>query len=129
MDRITIHELEVFYRVGVPEAERARPQRLLLTVEMAQDVARASATDDLGETIDYQAVARRLLRFGENRSWKLIETLAADLAQLILADFKPQSVTVEVRKFVLPEARCVSVTVTRCRPCPGAERPPGEPCG
>ena len=113
MDLITIRDLEVCYRVGVPDAERAQPQRLLLTIEMQRDFTRAAASDDLRETIDYYAVSRRLLTFGEGRSWKLIEKLAADIAALVLADFGAEAVSVEVKKFILPETRHVSVRLTR----------------
>ncbi len=115
MDTITLSDLEVFYRVGVPDTERAQPQRLLLTVEMRRDFTRAAASDDLRETIDYYAVSRRLLNFGEGRSWKLIEKLAADIAAMVLADFGAEAVSVEVKKFVIPEARHVSVRLTRHR--------------
>jgi 7,8-dihydroneopterin aldolase/epimerase/oxygenase len=111
--KISIVDLEVFYRVGVPEAERAKPQRLLLTVEMDFDFSAAVRSDDIHDTIDYFAVSQRLLKFGEGRSWKLIEKLAADIADMVSSDFKPQSVTVEVKKFPISEARCVSVVVTR----------------
>jgi dihydroneopterin aldolase len=115
MPRISIVDLEVFYHVGVPETERAKPQRLLLTVEMDCDFSAAAKSDDLRDTIDYFAVSQRLLKFGEGRTWKLIEKLAADIADTILAEFKPQSVTVEVKKFPIPQARHVSVVVTRKR--------------
>ena len=52
MDVITIADLEVFYCVGVPDEERAQPQRLLLTVEMEQDFRMAANEDDIGDTID-----------------------------------------------------------------------------
>ena len=113
--KISIIDLEVFYRVGVPDEERAKPQRLLLTVEMDFDFSAATRSDDILDTIDYFAVSQRLLKFGDGRSWKLIEKLAADIADIILAEFKPKNVTVEVKKFPLPEARCVSATVTRKR--------------
>jgi dihydroneopterin aldolase len=115
MSQISIVDLEVFYRVGVPDAERAQPQRLLLTVEMESDFSTAAKTDSIADTIDYFAVTQRLLKFGEGKSWKLIEKLAADIADAILSEFKPQSVTVEVKKFVIPQARHVSVAVTRKR--------------
>lgn len=118
-DTITLCDLEVSYRVGVPDAERAQPQRLLLTVEMARDFNEPAATDQLDATIDYHAVARRLQQFGEGRSWKLIETLAVELAETILREFQPGAVTVEVKKFVLPDARYVSVRTRRER----AEKP------
>ena len=107
--KISIVDLEVFYRVGVPEAERARPQRLLLTVDMEHDFSKTAKSDRIADTIDYFTVSQRLLKFGEDRSWKLIEKLAADIADMILAEFKPQSVTVEVKKFPIPQARHVSV--------------------
>lgn len=113
MDTISIIDLEVHYRVGVPDAERAQLQRLLLTVEIQRDFTRAAASDDLRETIDYYAVSRRLLAFGEGRSWKLIEKLAADIAAVMLADFGAEAVTVEVKKFIIPEARYVSVRLAR----------------
>ena len=114
--KISIVDLEVFYRVGVPEAERALPQRLLLTVEMESDFSAAAQTDSLGHTIDYFAVTQRLLHWGEGREWKLIETLAVDIAALVLAEFKPQAVGVEVKKFIIPQARHVSVSVWLRRP-------------
>jgi FolB domain-containing protein len=115
MDRIAIHDLTVCYHVGVPDEERAQPQRLALTVEMDHDFSRVA--EALDKTIDYEAVSRRLLDFGRGRSWKLIETLAAELAEMILREFKPARVTVEVKKFIIPQAGHVSVRVSR----PGSE--------
>ncbi len=89
MSRISIVDLEVFYRVGVPDAERAQPQRLLLTIEMESDFSAAAKSDGIADTIDYFAVTQRLLKFGDGKSWKLIEKLAADIADMILAEFKP----------------------------------------
>ena len=96
MSRISIVDLEVFYRVGVPDEERAKPQRLLLTIDM---------------DFNYQAVTDDLLKFGDGRSWKLIEKLAADVADLVLKTYHPQSVQVEVKKFVIPQARYVAVAL------------------
>lgn len=112
-DVITIKDLEAHYRVGVPDAERAKPQRLLVTLEMRLDFGLAAASDDLSKTIDYYAVSRRLLGLGTNRSWRLIETLAGDIAELVLAEFAPRSVRVEIKKFIIPEARWVSVAIER----------------
>jgi 7,8-dihydroneopterin aldolase/epimerase/oxygenase len=113
MDCITICDLEVFYHVGTTDAERVKPQRLLITVELAHDFKSAAQKDDLTETIDYDAVSKRLLRFGESRQWQLIETLAVDVASMILEEFSPKAVSVEVKKFVIPQARYVAVRVSR----------------
>lgn len=113
--KISIVDLEVFYRVGVPDTERAQPQRLLLTVELESDFSAAATSDSILDTIDYYSVTQKLLKFGEGREWKLIEKLAADIAGLILAEFKPPAVTVEVKKFIIPQARHVAVSLTRAR--------------
>ena len=115
MAKISIVDLEVFYRVGVPDAERAQPQRLLLTVEVEIDFSAAAKTDAIADTIDYFAVTQRLLKLGEGREWRLIEKLAADIAELILTEFRPRAVTVEVKKFIIPQTRHVAVSLTRTR--------------
>ena len=113
MDTITLCDVSVSYCVGVPDEERAQPQRLLLTVAIERDFRAAAAGDDVRQTVNYFEVSRRLIHFGEGRSWKLIETLATDIAAMVLDDFSAAAVTVEVKKFILPEARHVSVRLRR----------------
>jgi len=115
VDTIIIRDLEVRYGVGVPDEERSEPQRLLLTVEITHDFAKAATSDNLADTVDYYAVSRRLLHFGEGRSWKLIEKLAADIADMLLNEFGIKQARVEVRKFIISEARYVAVRVERPR--------------
>ena len=81
MSKITIVDLEVFYCVGVTDEERAKPQRLLLTVDMSLDFSSASVSDRIERTINYQRLVDELLKFGEGRSWKLLEKLVAKIAE------------------------------------------------
>jgi FolB domain-containing protein len=118
MSKITIVDLEASWHVGVTDEERAKPQRLLVSVDMDFDFASAAMSDRLTKTIDYFAVAQKLLKFGEGRSWKLIEKLATDIADEVLSEFHPQAVTVEVKKFAIPQARHVSVSLTKSRTGP-----------
>jgi FolB domain-containing protein len=115
MAKITIVDLEVFYCVGVPDEERAKPQRLLVTVDMSLDFTSAIASDRVERTINYQTVADELLKFGEGRSWKLIEKLASNIADLVLAKYTPDAVMVEVKKFSIPQAGFVSVSLGKAR--------------
>ena len=116
MSKITIVDLEVFWCVGVTEEERAKPQRLLLTVDMSLDFSSAAVSDRIEKTINYQTVADDLLKFGEGRSWKLVEKLAANIADRILDEYKPEGVMVEVKKFSIPQAKFVSVSTGKTRP-------------
>jgi dihydroneopterin aldolase len=113
MSKISIVDLEVHFHVGVPRAERVRPQRLLLTVDMHHDFAAAASTDRVAHTIDYFKVTQKILLLGNGRSWKLIEKLALDVADLVLNEFSPSSVTVLVKKFPIPQASYVAVSLTK----------------
>jgi FolB domain-containing protein len=119
MGLIRIEDLEVCFHVGVPDGERSQPQRLLICLEMAHDFSAAAKSDDLEGTIDYYAVSKRVIEMGKQREWRLIEALASDVADMILKEFKPESVAVEVKKMILPETRYVSVKVLK----------PGETAG
>ena len=112
---ISIVDLEVFYRIGVPAAERSKPQRLLLTVEMKPPSGKAARTDAIADTIDYFAVSQRLLKFGDGKAWMLIEKLAADVCDMVLSEFQARSVSVEVKKFPFRQSRHVSVTLAKRR--------------
>ncbi len=113
MDTITIADLEVWYHVGVPDEERVRPQRLAITIQLGLDFRAAAAGDDLDGTINYFALTQQLVALGRGRQWKLIETVAVEIAELILREHRPYSVTVEIKKFILPNTRHVAVQVTR----------------
>ena len=115
MSRINIVDLEVFYQVGVTDEERAKPQRLLITVEMDFDFSTAVMSDRIEKTINYFDVAQEFLKFGERRSWKLLEKLAANLADHVMARYRPETVQIEVKKFPIPQARYVSVMIARSR--------------
>jgi FolB domain-containing protein len=113
MSRIKIVDLEVHYCVGISDAERAKPQRLLITVDMEFDFNMAAQGDRLNKTIDYFAVAQEILKYGTGRNWKLVEKVAVSVAELVKSEFHPESVTIEVKKFVLPQPGYVSVSWTQ----------------
>src|ERR1051326_1382697 len=115
MSRISIVDLEVFYHIGITDEERAKPQRLLITIEMDFDFSTASLTDRVEKTINYFDVAQELLKYGEGRSWKTLEKLVANIADFIMTKFKPEAVMVEIKKFPIPQARHVSVALARTR--------------
>lgn len=115
MPNITIVDLELHLRIGITESERAKPQRILMTVDMECDFTSAAVTDRITKTIDYFQVSQHLLKLGEGRSWNLIEKLASDAADLVLTKFQPEAVTIVVKKFPIPQAAFVSATLTKQR--------------
>jgi FolB domain-containing protein len=115
MAKISIVDLEVHYCVGVTDQERAQPQKLLLTIEMNVDISAAALTDRVEKTVNYQRVTDDLIRFGEGRSWRLLEKLTSNIADRIMSEYEPDSVLVEAKKFVIPQARYVAVSLARQR--------------
>ncbi|MBU3665863.1 MAG: FolB domain-containing protein [Chthoniobacterales bacterium] len=113
-DQILIGGLAVTARIGVTDAERSKAQRLEVDVRMDADFA--GVGDDVGRTTDYAAVAAWVAAVCAAREFRLLETLAEDLASGLLAEFPLVSaVEIELRKFVLPDARHAAVRVRRQR--------------
>ena len=112
-DEIHIEQLEVSARIGVPEEERTKPQRLSVSISFWPREQACDLDDKIDETVNYSAVAEETKSFVSEQSVSLIETLADRLAMHVLKTFPIQKVTVEVRKFALPDAKHVSATVTR----------------
>src|SRR5581483_2454373 len=112
-DCIHIEQLQVFARIGVTDNERATPQRLLLSLTIWPRKDFDSTNDEIANTVDYSAVCAAARDFVEARSGRLIETLARNLADEILLRFPVRRITIEVRKFVVPNTKYVSVTLTR----------------
>lgn len=110
-----INGLELQARVGVPDNERATPQRLVAYLTFWPIEQSANRRDDIHTTVDYSAVSEETKRFVATRSDKLIETTADRLAAQLLKKFSIQKIVIEIRKFALPDADFTAVTVTRER--------------
>ena len=112
-DEIHIEQLDVFTRVGVPEEERANPQRLTVSISFWPYQQTSDLTDHIESTVNYSTVAEETKNFLRDQSVSLIETLAERLASHLLRNFPIQKLTIELRKFPLEDAKYVSVTITR----------------
>jgi len=112
-DKIHIEQLDVFTRIGVPEEERANPQKLTVSISLWPYQQPSDLADHIDRAVNYSDVAEETKNFVRDQSVSLIETLADRLAGHLLKNFPVQKVTIELRKFALQDARYVSVTVTR----------------
>lgn len=112
MNEIWIKGLKVRSLVGVLAEERQQEQELHVDLCIQPPAPFSYMNDDIMRTIDYAAVARRVQGLAGEGPRNLIETLAADIARLLVDEFHAVAVTVEVRKFVLPETDYVAA---RCR--------------
>ncbi len=123
-DHITLHGLGFAARIGVPEVERAAPQRLAADVTFWPVRPLAGLEDELSRTVDYSAAATVCRETAGRREYRLIETLADVLCGDLLEAFPLKQVRVTLRKFILPDTDAVSVTLTRRR---DGSSPAGSP--
>jgi 7,8-dihydroneopterin aldolase/epimerase/oxygenase len=87
MDIVFLKELRIDTIIGIYEWERQVRQIVVLDIEMAADVATAAASDDIDDTLNYKAVAKRLIQFVSESRFQLVETLAEECARLIREEF------------------------------------------
>jgi len=114
-DVIRIEQIELLAHIGVPDDERAQPQRLTINIAFWPNKSGAELNDDIAQAVNYAAVCAEVRKFVGGRSDKLIETLADALAFHLLDMFEIRRITIELRKYILPDVEFVSVTVTRER--------------
>lgn len=117
-DRITLTGLKVRGRHGVFAHERRDGQDFVVDATLWLDSRPAAASDDLADTVDYGGLAERLAIVVEGEPVNLIETLAARLAELCMADERVIAAEVTVHKPQAPierEFADVAVTARRSR--------------
>ena len=114
-DLIEVRRLEVATHIGVPDEERAESQRLLVSLEIVPEAAFTGLGDEIDRTVDYYEVAQRVKALCKERPRNLIETLADEIADLVLTGFAVREVRVLIEKFVLPDTECVAVRTVKRR--------------
>ena len=112
-DTLTIEGIAVACRIGVTEAERATPQTIHLDVEVAIDAAKAAATDQVKDAVDYATLVQSVRRLAQSRPYRLLETLAEEIASLVLGEAGTPWVRVRVKKRALPGVGYAAVEIER----------------
>ena len=98
MDKIFLNELRVDTVIGIWEWERKIRQTVVIDLEMSADIAKAAATDQVEDTLNYKSVAKRVQSFVADSSFQLVETLAERIAQIVRDEFGVAWVKVRVNK-------------------------------
>jgi len=98
MDKIFLSELKIDTVIGIWEWERRIRQTVVIDLEMSADIAKAAATDEVADTLNYKLVAKRIQGFVADSSFQLVETLAERIAGIIREEFDVAWVKVRVNK-------------------------------
>jgi dihydroneopterin aldolase len=114
MDIVYIRELEIQTVIGIYDWEREIRQTVSLDLDMATDIRRAAATEDIANTLDYKAVSKRLIAFIESAEYMLIEAMAERVAEIVLTEFPVQWIRLRLGKpGAVTGARDVGVIIER----------------
>ncbi|MFO7871376.1 MAG: dihydroneopterin aldolase [Kiritimatiellia bacterium] len=114
MDAIHIRDLAIECIIGTEEKERKTTQTVVINLTLECDLAKASRTDWLEDTLDYKALKQELAAFISRTRFFLIEKLAAEIASFCLKKRPVSSVQVTVDKpGALTGARSVAVELKR----------------
>ena len=87
MDIVYIRELEIETIIGIYDWEREQKQTVSLDLEMGTDISLAAGSEDIEKTLDYKAVAKRLIEFVEGSEFFLVETMAEKIAKIVMLEF------------------------------------------
>ena len=112
-DYVSVRDLAVSAVIGVHLWEREIEQTLLVSVDMAADVAKAAASDDLADALDYSAVADTSAAVLRDGKFRLIETAAERVAGRLLADFALSWLRLELRKPITTGGYTAIITLER----------------
>ncbi len=116
MDRITLRGIVAHGRHGANPGERDRPQPFRIDLAIDLDLSRAAESDELRDTVDYADVYRRIVGVVETHSYRLIERLASEIAEVAMSDDRAVRAEVTVAKPTLLDGATPSVTLVRERP-------------
>jgi len=115
-DRIFLHGLTAECIIGFIDWERRVRQTVVVDLEMPVDCRRAAHSDEVADTLDYKKVAKRALEFIRTSEYQLVETLAHNLALVILGEFGVEWVRVSLNKpGAIRNSRDVGVVIERTR--------------
>jgi len=115
-DRIFLRGLSADCIIGFIDWERQVKQTVVIDLELPVDCARAAQTDEVADTLDYKQLAKRAVAFIEASQYRLVETLAQRLAELLLTEFDLEWVRLSLNKpGALRSSRDVGVTIERTR--------------
>lgn len=98
MDKITIKGALFLCNVGISERERRKKQKIFIDVELFLDAKKAGQTDDLKHTVDYSEVYDSIRRTIKRKKYRLIESIAGNIAKNVLNSFNVNKVSVTIKK-------------------------------
>ena len=116
MDIVYLYGLRLETIIGIWEWERQVKQTLIVDLDLGTDVSRAGRSDAIEDTVDYKSVAGRLAKLAEENNFFLVEALAENISEILIAEYGIEWVRIRINKQgALSDVRDVGVIIERGR--------------
>jgi 7,8-dihydroneopterin aldolase/epimerase/oxygenase len=114
VDKLFLRELKIETIIGFHDWERRIKQTVSIDLEIGADSRKAASVDAEAGALNYEAVAKRLVEHVGGSQYRLVETLAEAVAQIVIGEFGAPWVKVTVAKpGAIPGARDVGIVIER----------------
>ena len=116
MDKIILTDLRIDTVIGIWDWEKRNPQTISIDLEMETDTKTASQSDSIEDALDYKAVSKRVQQFIQESQFNLIETVAENVAKIILEEFDVLWLQLRISKpFAIRDSRDISICIERTK--------------
>ena len=116
MDKIVLTDLRVDAVIGIWDWEKRNSQSISIDLEMQTETKKISQSDSIEDALDYKAVSKRVKQFTEESQFNLIETLAEEVATIILDEFDVHWLKLRVSKpFAIRDSKNIGVCIERTK--------------
>lgn len=114
MDIIFITDLRAEAIIGIYERERTIKQTISVDLELGTSVKHAAKRDNVDDTLNYKLLSKRVESFIAESEYQLIETLAEELANMIIHEYKVPWLKLTLHKLnALSNSKDVGVRIVR----------------
>ncbi|MDP6156206.1 MAG: dihydroneopterin aldolase [Candidatus Thermoplasmatota archaeon] len=117
-DRITLKNMAFYGFHGTNAHETELGQRFFIDVDMLLNLREGVATDELDKTVNYKSVYEDIKSIVETSRFHLLESLAHNIARMILTGYELDRIIIRIRKPSVPLQGIldyVEVEIDRCR--------------
>ncbi|HCU90634.1 MAG TPA: dihydroneopterin aldolase [Gammaproteobacteria bacterium] len=116
MDIVYVHGLRLETIIGIWEWERQVKQTVLVDLDLGTDIAKSASSEAIEDTVDYKAVANRLVKLANESEFLLVEALAETISEILISEFGVEWLRVRINKQgALKGVRDVGVIIERRR--------------
>ena len=114
MDKVFIRNLEVESIIGIFQWEREVKQLISVDIEMDFDNTKAAKSDSIEDALNYKLVGKRVTAYIKGSKYKLVETLAEKISQIILKEFPVDRVKITLSKpGAMRGSKSVGISIVR----------------